>query len=175
MNIETLLQEFTDRFGRAADGFVRAPGRVNLIGEHTDYNDGFVLPIAIDRRTWAAWAARDDSQVTFASVQMNRQRTIDLKEKLDPIDGEWTNYPVGVAAGLVEAAGDLRGMDVLLSSDVPQGSGLSSSAALEVATAKAFVAANALEIEPMQLARICQKAEHDFAGAPAGSWIRRSR
>ncbi len=169
MNIQTLSQQFAARFGRAPDGVARAPGRVNLIGEHTDYNDGFVLPIAIDRQTWAAFAARTDSRATFASCQMDTQRSVDLGQKLEPGQPAWANYPVGVAAKLTEATGQaLTGIDVLLDSDVPTGGGLSSSAALEVATAKALQAATGIEVEDNQLARICQAAEHDFAGAPCG-------
>ena len=168
MDSDTLKQQFQQRLGRQADGVARAPGRVNLIGEHTDYNDGFVLPIAIERHTLAAWAVRDDRRATFASSQMEGEATIDLDAKIVPGEPAWTNYPRGVAAGLAAHGVALRGIDILFWSDVPLGGGLSSSAALEVATATAMTAAAGATVEPTAMARICQQAEHEFAGAPCG-------
>ena len=184
MRVEQLQSEFASAFGRPAAWGVRAPGRVNLIGEHTDYNDGFVLPIAIDRATLAAGARRDDRRVTFRSRQADGEATVDLDAPVEPGEPAWANYPRGVAAGLLATGAGLAGCDILFDSDVPLGSGLSSSASLEVAAALALLAAAGGEGTPkaaslrdegvspsprlQQLAAICQRAEHEFAGAPCG-------
>jgi len=165
-----LKAAFEAAYGRPAAGVVRAPGRVNLIGEHTDYNDGFVLPIAIDRQTLGAWAPREVRQVTFRSAQGAGEATIDLDGQIAPGEPKWANYATGVAAGLAARNLPLVGCDVLFASNVPIGGGLSSSASLEVATAKALLAAAGTldAISGRDLALVCQKAEHDFAGAPCG-------
>jgi galactokinase len=168
MDIDRLAEQFESRFSRPCEGIARAPGRVNLIGEHTDYNDGFVLPIAIERHTLAAFAARGDSLCTFVSVQADEEGMVDLGQPVSPGKPAWANYPKGVLAGLTAALGPLKGADILFTSDVPLGGGLSSSASLEVATAKALLAAAGQEMEDYQLARLCQRAEHEFAGAPCG-------
>ncbi|MBI5724737.1 MAG: galactokinase [Planctomycetes bacterium] len=172
MHIKELRRKFTDRFGRAPQFAVRAPGRVNLIGEHTDYNEGYVLPIAIERQTLAAAAGRGDRVFNFVSLQQDAPAVADLSREPAPQAGEprWANYCKGVLAGLLKIRGDLRGADIMFSSDVPLGGGLSSSASLEVAAAWAILLANGLEgsIADRDLALICQKAEHDFAGAPCG-------
>jgi galactokinase len=162
---------------------VRAPGRVNLIGEHTDYNDGFVLPIAIERQTLAAWSARPDTMVLLRSAQAPGQDAeLDLAGDIRPCEPKWANYCRGVAAGLRAYGLMLTGCNLMFDSDVPIGGGLSSSASLEVATAMAMMAAAApavagaragaaqsgSKVAPRELALICQKAEHDFAGAPCG-------
>jgi galactokinase len=168
-SIDELKKAFESAFGRPPAGVVRAPGRVNLIGEHTDYNDGFVLPIAIERETLAAWAPRDDRTITFRSQQADGDATVDLDGEIAPGEPKWANYCTGVAAGLRGHGVALIGCDVLLASDVPVGGGLSSSASLEVATAMALLAAAGGEsVAPRELALICQKSEHDFAGAPCG-------
>jgi len=168
--IDELRRVFRERVGRSASGGVRAPGRVNLIGEHTDYNDGFVLPIAIDREMRAVYAPREDSLVRLRSRQMETEATFDLSGAITPGEPAWANYCRGVAAGLL--ARGLRGVgaDILFDSTVPLGGGLSSSAALEVATALALMASWGCEgaVSGGELARLCQKAEHEFAGAPVG-------
>jgi galactokinase len=168
MDTDRLAEQFESRFSRPCDGIARAPGRVNLIGEHADYNDGFVLPIAIQRETLAAFAARSDSLCTFVSAQADEEAMVDLGQPLAPGQPAWANYPKGVVAGLSAALGPVKGVDILFGSDVPLGGGLSSSASLEVATAKALLAATGAEMEDYQLARLCQRAEHEFAGAPCG-------
>lgn len=168
MDIDTVKQQFASRFGRPCSGVARAPGRVNLIGEHTDYNDGFVLPIAIERETLAAFAPAQSSLATFVSAQAEEEAIVDLADQIRRGAPAWANYPKGVAAGLVAAAGPLRGADVLFSSDVPLGGGLSSSASLEVAAAKALLAVSAKTLDDYPLAQICQQAEHQFANAPCG-------
>jgi galactokinase len=175
---EALKKAFASAVGRPAAGVVRAPGRVNLIGEHTDYNDGFVLPIAIERHTLGAWAARPDRKVTFRSTQAEQAVEIDLDAELAPAEPKWANYCKGVAAGLKARGVGLAGCDVMFTSDVPLGGGLSSSASLEVATARALIAAASAssppaaaawaKLPPRELAFICQQAEHKFAGAPCG-------
>ena len=175
-NIDELKSAFAGAYGRAPKGVVRAPGRVNLIGEHTDYNDGFVLPIAIDRQTLAAWAPRKDRTVRFRSAQADGQAVVDLDGEIAPGEPRWANYCTGVVAGLRAHGLAMVGADVLFASDVPLGGGLSSSASLEVATAMAAIAAAAAagvsgqgaSVTPREMALICQKAEHDFAGAPCG-------
>ena len=167
---QTLKAHFEAAFGRPGAGAVRAPGRVNLIGEHTDYNDGFVLPIAIDRQTIAMYARRDGRVVNFRSRQAPEPATMNLDETIAPGEPAWANYCKGVAAGLIERGVKLAGCDILLDSNVPLGGGLSSSASLEVATAFALLAAaRRLGKAPdRELAIICQKAENQFAGAPCG-------
>ncbi len=168
MDTENIKREFASRFGRAAAGVVRAPGRVNLIGEHTDYNDGFVLPIAIERQTLAAWAPRDDERCCFVSAQQDEPVEIDLCEAIHPGKPAWGNYCKGVAAGLIERGLELAGTDILFDSDVPLNAGLSSSASLEVATAMALLAACEETVPQNELAAMCQKAENVFAGTPCG-------
>ena len=168
--LQPLKSRFESIFRRPCAGVVRAPGRVNLIGEHTDYNDGFVLPIAIDRQTLAALAPREDSRVVFASMQLDGRAEIDLAGAIEKGQPAWANYCRGVAAGLREAGAKLAGADILFSSDVPIGGGLSSSASLEVATAMALLAAAGAvgSLPARELALICQQAEHKYAGAPCG-------
>ena len=170
IDIDNLRDKFETLYGLDACGAVRAPGRVNLIGEHTDYNGGFVLPIAIERETLALFARREDRKVNFASRQAQERAQIDLDGPIEPGEPHWANYCKGVAAGLVRHGVPLAGADILFSSDVPLGGGLSSSAALEVAAAMALLAAAGKvgALEPRELARLCQKAEHDFTGAPCG-------
>jgi len=169
MSIETIKDEFRKAFGVAPKGIVAAPGRVNLIGEHTDYNDGFVLPMAIKQRTLAAWGPRDDGRVVFASLQQpNKSVEIDLCSAIVPGPRAWGNYCRGVAAGLVENGIELTGCNILFDSNVPLNAGLSSSASLEVATGMALLAACESSVEPHLLAKICQHAENTFAGAPCG-------
>ena len=170
MDLDDLKKCFSETYHRPAEHLVRAPGRVNLIGEHTDYNDGFVLPIAIVKQVVAALAKRDDRVVTFTSRQMQGTAVVDLDGTIEPSHVAWANYCKGVAAGLIEQGVELCGADVLFDSDIPLGAGLSSSAALEVCTATALlVAADKLgAVEDRQLALLCQKAENQFAGAPCG-------
>ncbi len=171
-DLNTLKEQFAKTFDAPADGAVRAPGRVNLIGEHTDYNDGYVLPIAIEKQTVALWRKRDDLTVRFRSMQQADEATIDLSraENFAPGEIKWANYPIGVAAKLFEEGIALSGADILFASDVPLGGGLSSSASLEVATALALLEAgdNRDQVDEMTLATICQKAEHEFANSPCG-------
>ncbi|MBR22898.1 MAG: galactokinase [Microcella pacifica] len=158
-------------FGRAPDGLWSAPGRVNLIGEHTDYNEGFVLPFAIDRRTLVALGVRDDRRVRVASTFADELAEIDL-DALTPesLDG-WSAYPLGVAWALGEHGADLSavpGVDLFIDSDVPVGAGLSSSAAIESAVAMALNDSWRLGLDRPTLARVGQRAENVAVGAPTG-------
>jgi galactokinase len=170
MKLHDLKRQFAAEFGRPPEGGARAPGRVNLIGEHTDYNDGFVLPIAIERHTLALYARRQDRSVAFRSLQADEPAAVNLDAPLSPGEPAWANYCKGVAAGLIERGVKLAGADVLFDSDVPLGGGLSSSASLEVATALALLAASGRrrKVRGRELALLCQTAEHEFAGAPCG-------
>ena len=128
MEREAVGRAFRERYGRAARIF-RAPGRVNLIGEHTDYNGGFVLPMAIGRETVVAAAAREDRTVRAYSVGLKEELSFDLDRPHTPRRGLWLDYVEGVARALERRGATLRGADVMLLSDVPAGAGLSSSAA----------------------------------------------
>ncbi len=148
---------------------VRAPGRVNLIGEHTDYNDGFVLPMAIEPQTLVVCRGRDDGQVRLASTAFPKQIVaFSVQSRIQPAEPAWANYCRGVAAQLVAAGIPLSGMDALIDSTVPVGGGLSSSAAIEVATGVALLTVAGLEMDPQRLALVCQQAEHFFANVPCG-------
>ncbi|BCW73204.1 galactokinase [Arthrobacter sp. NicSoilB8] len=156
---------FRSQFGGAPDGLWSAPGRVNLIGEHTDYNDGFAFPIAIDKRTTVAARARADRLLRVASSAFPGVVEVSLDD-LDPdtLTG-WAAYPLGVAWAIARAA---SGMDLALTSDVPAGAGLSSSAAVECAVALALNDLWELGLDRQELARIGQLAENRVVGAPTG-------
>jgi len=163
-----MIAAFRDRFGHASEPNVyRAPGRVNLIGEHTDYNLGFVLPVALDLATFVAAGPNSDGKLRIYSENRCEQREFDTST-LGTIEraGEWTDYPVGVAQELVRAGLPVDGMNLLIRSTVPDGSGLSSSAALEVSSALAMLAGR--HIDPLELAKLCQRAERNFVGMPCG-------
>jgi galactokinase len=146
----------------------RAPGRVNLIGEHTDYNDGFVMPVALDFSTWATISPLDNRKLHIHSENFNEEVEVDLDDEKLARRGHWSDYPVGVAVELERAGHRLRGAKLRLRGDVPIGSGLSSSAAIEVATACALVANSGLHVDKRELARLCQRAENEFVGARVG-------
>ncbi|MFM5904353.1 MAG: galactokinase [Microbacteriaceae bacterium] len=160
---------FESKFGYQPTGVWSAPGRVNLIGEHTDYNEGFVLPFAINRRTYAAVAARTDNRVRVATSFASDVIEIEMDSiSVDSVDG-WSSYPLGVVWAIHEKTGAWgHGLDIFIDSDVPVGAGLSSSAAIECAVA---VAVNELwdtKLQKRELARIGQRAENVIVGAPTG-------
>jgi galactokinase len=146
---------------------VRAPGRVNLIGEHTDYNDGFVLPMAIDRAIWIALRPHSDGRVVAHALDL--EDTVDFSlEAPQNTHAGWAEYLKGVAWSLQEAGYPLQGWEGVIVGDVPRGGGLSSSAALELATARAFSVVSAFPWNPAKMARICQRAENDWVGVRCG-------
>jgi galactokinase len=163
-----MMETFQQLFG-SAEGMrtFQAPGRVNLIGEHTDYNLGFVLPVALDLATTVAVAPSRDGMVRIYSEQRQemRQWTADEIGQLAPTH-DWSDYPIGVARELILAGFPIQPANFLIASTVPEGSGLSSSAALEVSSALAFLYGRTLN--PMELALLCQRAERNFVGMPCG-------
>ncbi len=163
-----LRQAFSEAFGSAPDILVRAPGRVNLIGEHTDYNDGFVLPVAIDREVRMAARARNDRLVRLVALDFG-QRTGFALDKIERDEAApWSNYLRGVAFYLQAAGFALRGLDAVIQGNVPIGAGLSSSAALEMAAALTFQLASGLELDRLRLALIGRQAENEFVGLRSG-------
>jgi galactokinase len=146
----------------------RAPGRVNLIGEHTDYNEGFVLPMAIDRETVIAGRLRPDRRIVARSLGLDEVAEVDLDRPAPARRGLWIDYLEGVARVLERRGLRLAGADLLVDSDVPLASGLSSSAALEVAAALALVRLAGHDLDPVELARVGQEAEHEWVGAMVG-------
>jgi len=158
--------EFTQRFGSPPSAIVRAPGRVNLIGEHTDYNDGFVLPMAIDRAIWIALRPRSDRLVAAHSLDFNESIEFDL-DRLEKQTG-WIEYLKGVAWALQDAGYELRGFDAVVAGDVPIGAGLSSSAAWELAAARAFSVTSGFAWDTAKMALLGQRAENKWVGVNCG-------
>jgi galactokinase len=163
-----LRDRFLERAGRPAEGVWAAPGRVNLIGEHTDYNDGFVLPIAIDRCAVVAIARRRDRVVRAWSMQQPDAAEVPLDAFQPGGSNGWATYVVAVGWALSRNGVDVPGFDLLVDSSVPMGSGLSSSAALECATAVALADVLDAESDPTALARLAHRAEVDGVGVPVG-------
>jgi galactokinase len=162
-----VAQEFGYRFGRRPT-VSRAPGRVNLIGEHTDYNDGFVMPAALEFATLVAAAPRADRRLRVYSMTMDETREFDLDAPAAGGSHEWSDYVFGVAAMLEKSGLRLSGADLVVWSDVPLGAGLSSSAALEISTAHALLTASGLPFDPLAAAKIGQQAENDYVGMRCG-------
>ncbi len=164
---EHATRAFAARFGAPPPLLARAPGRVNLIGEHTDYNDGFVMPLAIDRAAWIALRPRADRRVIVQSLDMEAEAAFDLAD-LRRGAPSWVEYLKGVAWALQEAGHAVRGWEGVLIGDVPIGAGLSSSAAVEMAAARAFLAVSGLPWSPAAMARIGQAAENRWLGVNSG-------
>jgi galactokinase len=167
--LSALTQRFREQFGRTPLIF-RAPGRVNLIGEHTDYNDGFVLPAAFGLSCWVAAAPRDDRRIVVRSEDFGEQCEWDLEAPDSRPAGAWSDYVRGVSLMLQRANGRdrLQGASLLIRSDVPIAAGLSSSAAIEVAVAKALADLAGWPLGYTDLATLCQRAENEFVGARCG-------
>lgn len=168
--VQKTKQQFTEKYGCAPRWLAAAPGRVNVIGEHTDYNDGFVLPMAIDNCTVAAAAPASNgtARMHFRSGEKPECVEIPLTGKVARGEPAWANYVRGVVAGFQDLGLHLPGLDVFIESDVPLGGGLSSSASLEVAIATLLEAVTGQQLDPVQKALLCQKAEHEYAGMPCG-------
>jgi len=164
-----LPNQFNALFGHAAQGHVSAPGRVNLIGEHTDYNNGFVLPAALNFRTHALFSKRDDAMFEVRSLNYPDEiEQFSIGNEITPGDSHWGNYIRAIAFVLKRAGYEFSGLNLLIDSNVPQGAGLSSSAALEVSVAGAISEAYGLAIEPQDLALLGQQAENDFMDCQCG-------
>ena len=167
MNLHTrVTAEFQQRFGSPPSAIVRAPGRVNLIGEHTDYNDGFVLPMAIDRAIWIALRPRPDRLVVAQSLDFAETVQFDL-DRLEKQTG-WAEYLKGVAWALQDEGHTLTGFDAVVAGDVPIGAGLSSSAAWELAAARAFAVTSGFTWEAAKMALLGQRAENKWVGVNCG-------
>jgi galactokinase len=147
---------------------VTAPGRINLIGEHTDYNDGFVLPMAIDRHVSIRVTPRPDGLAVLRTDRDPAEHRVDLTGPIERLPRHWANYPRGVLAGYRRLGFEIPGFDAEITSTLPAGAGLSSSAALEVAMATVIETLCGRTLPPQDRALLCQRAEHDFAGVPCG-------
>jgi len=165
---DTLISSFVKLYGSLPEYVVRAPGRVNIIGEHTDYNDGFVLPMAINRAVWIALRSTPSNNVvTIRSIDFKDEISFNL-EQLKPSNLKWGEYVKGVAWALKQNGYRLRGWEGCVMGDVPLGAGLSSSAALELAAARAFSIASDFVWSPTKMAQICQTAENQWVGVNCG-------
>ena len=162
--LQQRFQAFASRSGRVAF----APGRINLIGEHTDYSGGFVLPSSLALGTFTVAAARDDRTIRVLSEGQQETESFPLDITPQAAKKQWSDYVAGVVWALQQAGCKLRGADLLIASDVPMGSGLSSSAALEVSVAYALLTIADAALAPLEIARVCQRAENDFVGARCG-------
>jgi galactokinase len=165
--IEDLKKVFQDEF-QAKPIIVRSPGRINIIGEHTDYNEGFVLPAAIDKAAYIAVSLRVDDEIHLVAMDLNQKYSVNLKD-LQPVgDISWPNYILGSAAQFIQRGIKLPGFNAVLTSTVPIGAGLSSSAAVECATVFALNALLKTNIEKLDMVKMAQKAEHEYAGVMCG-------
>ena len=162
-----IAQKFAAHFGKRPEIY-RAPGRVNLIGEHTDYNDGFVLPAAVDLSCWVGVVPRGDRKLVIYAENYSEQVEVDLDAIAAWVKKPSAAYPVGVAWSLGQAGLRLRGCDLYIAGDVPMGSGLSSSASIEVATALALLEVAGIQLDRTKVALLCQRAENEFVGARCG-------
>lgn len=169
VNPEPLPAAYRRHFdGDEATVLARAPGRVNIIGEHVDYNDGLVLPIAIDRATYAAAGPGRRPGLQIYTAAFDQSVHIDPTDNPPPTDTDWTAYARGVAAGLMDAGVHLGPTQVFVDTQIPLGAGLSSSAAFEVALALALLTLADISLPSRDLARLCRRAEHDYARTPCG-------
>jgi galactokinase len=165
---ERTAELFAKCFGEEPCWTVAAPGRVNLIGEHTDYNEGFVLPMAIQKYTLMAGRRTSDREVTLHSETTGDTAEFSVRQRAKRGDPPWSNYVRGVVAGFQDRGQKIGGFSGVIDSTLPYGGGLASSAALEVAAATLLEALYGKVLDPMEKALLCQKAEHDFAGVPCG-------
>ncbi|HEY4900759.1 MAG TPA: galactokinase [Terriglobales bacterium] len=163
----TVAEKFRELYGEPM-GVFRAPGRVNLIGEHTDYNDGSVMPAALAFYTYVAAGPRIDRTLTVYSVDFDETRNFDLGDLAGSPTGHWSDYVRGVAEVLQASGNPIRGANLVIKGEVPIGAGLSSSAALEVASALALLTNSGLTLSGIEVAKACQRAEHEFAGTKCG-------
>ena len=158
---------FQEVFAEKAAVEYKSPGRINVIGEHTDYNEGFVLPAAIDRFGHVVASKRDDQHISLFAQEFNERFEVDLKD-IKPIDHSWTNYVLGVVDQLVKRGYDISGFNMAITGDVPVGAGLSSSAAIECSVCAALNDLFGLNLTKFEIVKICQMAEHTFPGVKCG-------
>lgn len=169
--VATTMAQLKEKYGRETDWVVAAPGRVNLIGEHIDYNDGFVLPLALERYVVIAASKNNipsPSSIRLHSLSLAETETISLEPSIQLRRQGWVSYVEGVLAGFVQLGETVPAFDAVVGSTVPLGGGLSSSAALEVATATLLEQITGRKLDLREKALLCQKAEHQFAGVPCG-------
>lgn len=164
MTVQELKADFQTAYGKAAEAIYFSPGRVNLIGEHTDYNGGFVFPCALSFGTYLLLTHNDDKVMRFKSLNQPEIVTLELSQLTTPLSNSWVNYPLGCIAQFVKRGVKIdKGFDILIWGNVPNGAGLSSSAALEVVTAYAFNDQLGTNYDRTELAKIGQLSEHEFA------------
>ncbi len=168
MNKENLIKQYKAIYKKSPTHIIRAPGRVNLIGEHTDYNEGFVLPIAIDRYTNMFVSKSGDNKMRLYDVKYKEKEEFDLNIIKHSQQKKWSNYQRGIAKVLLDAGYKISGMDVLIFGEVPEGAGLSSSASIEIATLLSFKELYDLEIKPIELIKLARKAENEFVSVECG-------
>ncbi len=168
-NVRTVLRAFAEFFPEAQRALVmRAPGRINLIGEYTDFNEGFVLPAAVDREVLMAFAPRADKKCVLHSLNFENVVEFEIGKLAPDKNDPWGNYPKGVVNELLKLGTKVPGFQAVILGDVPAGGGMSSSAAIEAATALCVKALTRAPLPASRLARLCQKAENDFAGVRCG-------
>jgi galactokinase len=163
-----LIRAFAEKLGRDPEVIGRGPGRIDLIGGHTDYNDGFVFPIALERHVAMAAAPRDDRLLNVHSLNFDAHAQMPLDDLRKSPDALWMDYVAGVAHFLQQRGIELCGMDAVVWGNVPVAAGLSSSAAIEVATAMTFQALTGFDMAPVDVALLCQRAENEFVGMKCG-------
>jgi len=166
--LETLLTEFETRYGRRAEVGARAPGRVDLMGSHTDYNEGYVLTLPIDRDIWIVAAPNSDTAIRVRSLNMDGEAEFSAADPLQGMTPGWDAYVRGVVHVLRDSGRDVGGFDAVIHGTVPIGSGLSSSASLECATAVLLAELGGFEIDRVETARLCQRAENEVVGVNCG-------
>lgn len=167
LNLDALQARYRQACDAEPEGLWFAPGRVNLIGEHTDYNDGYVLPFALDKKAVIAGGRRADDELVIVSLELDDEVHTRVAD-LEPGTEGWFSYLAGVVWALREAGHDVGGANLVMTSDVPLGAGLSSSAAIECATVAALADLYGLEIDPMERAKLARVAENVYVGAPTG-------
>ena len=168
MKKENLIKHYKAIYKKSPAYIIRAPGRVNLIGEHTDYNGGFVLPIAIDRYTNMLVSKNDEGKIRLFDLKYKENDEFDLQNIKPTQQRKWSNYQRGIAKVLLDAGYKIGGMDVLIFGEVPEGAGLSSSASIEIATLLSFKELYDLEIKPLEMITLARKAENEFVGVQCG-------
>lgn len=166
-NFKKLKNVFADAFQQSPELIVRAPGRINFIGEHTDYNNGFVLPAAIDKAVYMAFAKSSSQTGEWIALDLNKRVEIDFND-IKPANDSWQNYLLGVVDQFNKRGCNVSSFNCIITSTVPVGAGMSSSAALECATALGIQHLYGFNINKLEIAKMCQAAEHEYAGAKVG-------